>query len=100
MELKVGTNVTLKVAPGVYFPEQVGEALAYQVVNNKTGVVEFEEVQLAAAWEAFTHFDTVIGDIYDEIAGKTKPAIQLVSSDKSPVELAAEELDPDLPKPH
>lgn len=90
MDLKIGTNVTLKVAPGVYFPEQVGVALAYQIVNNRTEVVEFEEVQLAAAWEAFSHFDKVIGDIYDEMEGRAKPSLLVVGADALP----------DEPKPH
>ena len=82
--LKDGTNVYLKVGKGVYFPEQVGNALAYQVVNKKTAVVEFEEVQLAAAWEAFAHFDKVIGAIYDEMEGKEKPALEIVTANALP----------------
>ena len=83
MDLKVGKSVTLQVGPGVYFPDQVGKALAYQIVNNKTQVVEFEEVQLAAAWEAFSHFDKVISDIYDEMDGKEKPVPLIVPSSES-----------------
>jgi hypothetical protein len=82
MILKEGTNVTLKVGKGLYFPrEMLVDADAYQVVNNKTGVIEFEEVQLAGAWEAFQHFDKAIGEIWDEMEGnRPAPALEIVSA--------------------
>lgn len=88
MVLKEGVNATLQVAPGLYFPKEMGTAaLAYQVINKKTGVVEFEEVQLGAAWEAFQHFDTIIGDIYDELEGKKAPVLAVVGADALPDDL-------------
>lgn len=81
MILKEGTNVNLQVSDGLYFPKEMGEGVkAYQLVNRKTGVVEFEEVQLAAVWEAFQHFEAVLGEIYDEMDGKTKPSIEIASA--------------------
>ena len=89
MILKEGTNVDLQVGKGLYFPrEMLVDADAYQVVNKKTGVVEFEEVQLAGAWEAFQHFDKAIGEIYDEMEGKAStPALVLASSMPDPEDL-------------
>lgn len=79
MILKEGKNVTLKVGEGIYFPDKMkASALAYQLVNNKTGVVEFEEVQLAACWEAFGHFEEALNAIYDEIEGRTAPTLEIV----------------------
>jgi hypothetical protein len=81
MNLKEGKFITLRVAPGLYFPKEMGDAVsAYQLVNNKTGVVEFEEVQLGAAWEAYQHFEQVVGEIYDEMEGRTTPALEIVGS--------------------
>lgn len=72
MILKEGRNVTLKVGEGLYFPKEMGEGVkAYQLINNKTGVIEFEEVQLAAVWEAFVHFEQTLDEVYAEIDGKT-----------------------------
>lgn len=79
MILKDGTFIILQVAPGIYFPKEMGSAVnAYQLVNKKTGVVEFEEVQLGAAWEAFQHFEQVCGDIYNEMEGKSP--LEIVST--------------------
>jgi hypothetical protein len=82
MILKEGTTVDLQVGKGLYFPKEMDvDAPAYQVINKKTGVVEFEEVQLAGAWEAFQHFDKAIREIYDEMEGKEPaPALVLVNS--------------------
>jgi hypothetical protein len=84
--LKEGEHVTLQVDDGIYFPKEMSAAaLAYQVVNNKTKVVEFEEVQLAAAWEAFQHFDKFLGEIYAEMSGERKaPSLALVGADEMP----------------
>lgn len=87
MILKEGKNVDLVVGEGVYFPEPLGKGLkAYQLVNKKTGIVEFEEVQLAAAWEAFGHFDVMLQEVYDGIDGITSPTLALVGADEMPPE--------------
>lgn len=85
--LKEGTNCNLIVAEGLYFPREMPKpALAYQIINTTTGVVEFEEVQLASAWEAFQHFDKHLSDIHAELRGEKKgPAIELVTSTGFPV---------------
>lgn len=80
MVLKEGKNVTLRVGTGLYFPKEMGDSVqAYQLVNNKTGVVEFEEVQLAAVWEAFVHFEATLDEVYAEIEGK--PLIETAAED-------------------
>jgi hypothetical protein len=87
MVLKEGKHIDLIVAKGVYFPEPLSQGLmAYQLVNKKTGIVEFEEVQLAAAWEAFGHFDIMLGEVYDAIDGKITPSLTLVGADEMPPE--------------
>ncbi len=86
--IKEGKYIDLIVGEGVYFPEPLGKGLrAYQLVNKKTGIVEFEEVQLAAAWEAFGHFDVMLGEVYDAIEGKTPASgLVLVGADDVPTE--------------
>lgn len=93
--LKEGTNCNLIVAPGIYFPREMAvPALAYQIINTVSGVIEFEEVQLASAWEAFQHFDKHLGDIHAEMRGEKKvPTIELVSSTGFPLPD-----DPDVPR--
>lgn len=85
MVLKEGKHITLRVAEGLYFPEGMQKGLkCYQIVNNRSGVVEFEEVQLAACWEAFEHFEALIGEVWDEIDGNTAPKLSIVSADEMP----------------
>ena len=88
MVIKEGKHIDLIVGDGVYFPEPLSKGLrAYQLVNKKTGIVEFEEVQLAAAWEAFGHFDVMLGEVYDAIDGKLPtPSLALVGADEMPPE--------------
>lgn len=81
MIIKEGKIVTLQVAPGIYFPKEMKDAAnAYQIVNNRTGVIEFEEVQLAAAWEAFNHFDKFLSEVFDEIDGVEKSPLVIAST--------------------
>ena len=91
--VKDGENAALIVAPGVYFPREMPTpALAYQIINKVTGVIEFEEVQLASAWEAFQHFDKHLGDIHAEMRGEKKsPNIELISSTGFPLGDASDE---------
>lgn len=89
MILKTGENVTLQVGTGLYFPKEMGDGVkAYQLVNNKTGVVEFEEVQLAAVWEAYIHFEATLSEIYSEIENGVA------------VETLAEDGEAEAAKPH
>lgn len=85
MILKEGKFVDLIVGDGIYFPEAMPKGLkAYQLVNKQTGIVEFEEVQLAACWEAFGHFEAILQEVYDAIEGKVGPALALVGADEMP----------------
>ncbi len=85
MILKEGEIVDLVVGDGLYFPEAMPKGLkAYQLINKRTGIVEFEEVQLAAAWEAFTHFEIILKEVYDAIEGNTGPQLTLVGADEMP----------------